>query len=395
MVDWLTYYSVRFIEIRNVKLAILHLALQILIIGYVIIGSVILSKGYQQYDSLSGTTILKAKGSASVGGWDGTPLEIYDAADLVVPAMEQNALFVTTNFIKTANQTRSVCEGNDPTLEPCYVNQTVNGHTTNNLVWNCINGTYTYNGVMTGRCAGAFCELEAWCPVENDNVPPVNISHVKDWTIFVKVNGEFPEFGVSVTNAVGTKPILGTNLFTIENMVNMAGVVDYRNITTQGCVVLVVISFTCNLNTQSANDCGPEYTWTRIDDPNSFSPGFNFRYVNRFTDPRTLDEYRTEWKVFGPRFLFQVYGKAGRFSFAMLVTTLGAGVALLGVSTLICDFVLLYFLPSRKKYLTEKYEEIYEEPINPTDPHPESERMAVPQNTSGGSTKTSYASLGD
>jgi len=41
-----------------------------------------------------------------------------------------------------------------------------------------------------------------------------------------------------------------------------------------------------------------------------------------------------------------------------LFMALGAGVGLLSVSTLVCDFVLQHFLPQSTKYVEQKFEEI-------------------------------------
>jgi P2X purinoceptor 4 len=45
-----------------------------------------------------------------------------------------------------------------------------------------------------------------------------------------------------------------------------------------------------------------------------------------------------------------VNGKAGKFDFIPLLITLGAGLGLLSVATLVADFILLYFTSRKDTY---------------------------------------------
>lgn len=68
------------------------------------------------------------------------------------------------------------------------------------------------------------------------------------------------------------------------------------------------------------------------------------RYANYWTDTvnGTSIERRTLVKAFGIRFIFYVYGTAGRFNIVPFATNLGAGLALLGlVSMVMISFVLI------------------------------------------------------
>jgi len=46
-------------------------------------------------------------------------------------------------------------------------------------------------------------------------------------------------------------------------------------------------------------------------------------------------------KVWGLNIVVSTYGRAGKFSIIPLLVTFGAGVALIGISSLVCDFFLL------------------------------------------------------
>ena len=113
------YKSIRFIQVKNKKLACIYYSLILLVLAYVIGFTIIAEKGYQIKDEVAGTTGIKIKGSASIGNdtnhssiQDILQLTPLDAMDLVRPAMEENAFFLTTAMTVTPNQTRGLCDGN-------------------------------------------------------------------------------------------------------------------------------------------------------------------------------------------------------------------------------------------------------------------------------------------
>ena len=67
-------------------------------------------------------------------------------------------------------------------------------------------------------------------------------------------------------------------------------------------------------------------------------------------------EVRTVVKAFGPRIRVQITGRGRRWDLMMLTTTLGAGLALVGVATLVVDLLLLYVLPRRETYQGLKFQ---------------------------------------
>ena len=73
-----------------------------------------------------------------------------------------------------------------------------------------------------------------------------------------------------------------------------------------------------------------------------------FRYADKYAVNNTM--YRTLIKAYGLRFIIVVTGKAGRFDFIPLLLTVGAGIGLLAIPTLIADFILLNLTKKRKFY---------------------------------------------
>jgi len=119
--------------------------------------------------------------------------------------------------------------------------------------------------------------------------------------------------------------------------------------------LLVLVGYDCDdMHLDSTNCSVPKFDFYRLDPPNMFSPGFNFRYSTRRVRYDGT-ESRSVTKVLGLRVLFTITGKGGRFSIVALSLSLGSGLALLGISTLICDFILQYFLPGREKLIEQKY----------------------------------------
>ena len=128
------YKSVRFIRVRDPKLAATYRVTMALVLVYVIVFTIIMDKGYQTTDEVTGTTSAKLKGSGSVGNdsnfiINGTvsfnftnqvfELIPLDAMDLVRPAMEENAFFLTTAMTVTPNQTQEICDGNPNEAPDC------------------------------------------------------------------------------------------------------------------------------------------------------------------------------------------------------------------------------------------------------------------------------------
>lgn len=324
----LSYISVRFIRVENTKLALLHYALMIILLIYVIVFQIVGSKAYQEYDSLVGDVTFKIKGAV-----EDTDSFIYDSHDLIIPPMEQSALFVTTKFIQT-NQTRGYCPG---TKKCTNTSDCQTGDY----------GNYTENGRLTNTCDNNTCEIEGWCPVENDQTDvKIITSSLGDWTVFLKANVHFPKFKVRRSNAMsGIEP--GINLFSIDEILHNAET-TYNDVFSDGTIIVCEIGYDCDLNL-GVDKCLPTFTWDRID-VRGFSTGFNYRYTET-TGPNA----RLLTKVYGIRLVYSLRGEAGRFSIAQLTIALGAGLALLGISNTVCDFILEYLMPQKEYYASEKY----------------------------------------
>eukprot|EP00823_Brevimastigomonas_motovehiculus_P001390 TRINITY_DN1190_c2_g1_i1.p1 TRINITY_DN1190_c2_g1~~TRINITY_DN1190_c2_g1_i1.p1 ORF type:complete len:410 (-),score=47.69 TRINITY_DN1190_c2_g1_i1:449-1678(-) len=333
----LSYSSVKFVKVLYWQLGLVYWSLFIGIILYVVIFQIVIGKTYQEYEQAVGTVSTKVKGTALLGD------AVYDIYDLVYPSTEHDALFIITNLLRTDVQTRGTCDGIDSKKESCPHGDS-----------DCVAGTFTFNGVKTGVCsAKKMCVLQTWCPLENDTSANFRLVQNADaFSITVKANVDFPMFDSSYTN-VGTSWIEGANIFTLKQIVERAGWA-FDSVRSYGTVILLNFNYDCDLNT--GDECTPTLDFSRIDDarPGLISSGFNFRFPHNSVGT-TQTETRTLFKAAGVRIIFNVSGRAGKFSYVALIIAIGAGFGLLGIATLICDFILAYFMPDTKE---NKYETV-------------------------------------
>lgn len=137
------------------------------------------------------------------------------------------------------------------------------------------------------------CELEGWCPVENDRNIPEPIFDALNFTIFVKNFIEFPRFKVIRKNIGANASYLRScqydsvkhKICPIFRVGTLLDIVEpdrkeQHLMLTLGGVIRVKIDWRCNLDI-SLDKCLPEYSFGRLDAPykeESFSQGFNFRW---------------------------------------------------------------------------------------------------------------------
>jgi len=321
--------------------------IQFAIVGYIIGFVIIYEKGYQATGGLIGTVSTKVKGNQM---WNGT---IWDEIDIVRPFKELDAFFVTSNFIGTFGQKRGICPG---TAADAYCNVTYS---------ECPTNAYYQMGISNGTCNfdSSHCWLIAWCPMEVDEVTANYFESVQNFTVFAKVSVKFPDYGISLSNAQGTKLTPGYNLWTIGEMITSSGY-SWNDIKAQGMVIAATINFDCDFDKDSSL-CAPSFKFERIDLETKLSKGYNFRYASYYWVPDQnvttgpLPGYREQrdlMKVFGVRVIYLVNGKGGKFYIIPLVLNFGTGLALLGIATVISDFLMLYIMPKHKFYQVYKYE---------------------------------------
>jgi cation transporter protein len=319
-------------------------------------------RGYQDRDpSLISSVTLKVKG---IGSFDKNQTISLDNADFVIPPQENNALFIMTNYIRTDQQRKRCGEGYDISNAAC----------TNNTICEKA-GPYPSksNGRWTGKCLlpQGRCEIEGWCPVENDLEMPEPIMDSLNFTIFVKNFVEFTRFNISRTNVFDPPSSLKicryhpitNNLCPIFRVGDLLDIVEPDDderfkMLKFGAVVRIKIDWMCNLDL-GREKCKPEYSFGRLDSRSrdeQFSFGFNFRYASHWKVKTR--SHRTLTKAFGLRLIVTVNGEAGRFDFLVLTLNIGSMIGVLGLATFICDIVALYFCKQGSVYRKQKFQTI-------------------------------------
>ncbi|KAL0965133.1 hypothetical protein UPYG_G00277220 [Umbra pygmaea] len=358
------YSTPRILVIRSLKVGTLNRITQALVIAYIIGYVCVLKKGYQDTDTVLSSVTTKVKGIALTNTTD-MGLRIWDVADYVIPPQEENSFFVLTNLVITLNQTQSHCPEQKNTGFDCTSDR------------DCKIGLRDTrgNGVQTGRCVNysaevKTCEVWAWCPLELDVDPPdpPMLGDAENFTVLIKNSIRYPKFNFNKRNILPhvnksyleqcvfnrtTDP--DCPIFRFKDMVTEANE-DFQIMAVHGGVMGVQISWECDLDMPSSW-CVPKYTFRRLDnkDPvNNVAPGYNFRFAKYYKNGDN-QETRTLIKGYGIRFDVMVFGQAGRFNIVPTLLNVGAGLALLGLVTVVCDWIVLTCMTRKTIYKEQKY----------------------------------------
>jgi len=325
----LYFDTVKLVTVHSVKLGAVHRGIQFAVILYIFIYSIWLQQGYQEYSALNGVLYSKVKGAAFTNDTTTGNITYYDNNDLVIPPLEANAIFILTAFV-TTYQTRGTCVGSS---NKCKSDS------------DCPTNQFTPLGIVLPECntTAGYCMVEGWCPLEIDDnanfTTYLQGMGTSDWTIFLRSSVNYFSFDVEETEP--TDPVTsptGQDLFVLANMIPGNLNLCFQ----QGCIVNVDIDWTCNLD---LGNCAPTTTFT-------LSPGgFNYRTVTYNLDQteRLLE------KFYGVRFLIQITGTGGRFSFFRMIITIGSGAAFFTLATVITDFILLVVFTDKTHFSKKKY----------------------------------------
>lgn len=263
------------VKIRDYRLGLIHYGIMLIVFAYIGVYIMWLKRGYYASSSYVGSTALKIKGmSYSLDAQGG--LVPWSSEDLVQPAIEKDAAFITTSVITTANQTRGVCPG------PFY---------------NCTRDSDCNRPpLFTGECFQGACNLWQWCPAENISAaeiayPPSyesDILSANTLTVWMKATMAFPSLrpGKMYSTVNQNDPVTDPsnpqrNLFSVGDLLTMTNT-QYADIMDRGCILLVKLNWECYLDSDAP--CFPTVTATRLDN-RTVNTGFNFRMPQYYRSP--------------------------------------------------------------------------------------------------------------
>nr|XP_005989067.1 PREDICTED: P2X purinoceptor 4 [Latimeria chalumnae] len=361
------YDTARIVVIKSRKVGLMNRIVQLAILAYIIGWVFVWEKGYQEFDSVVSSVTIKVKGVAVTNTSD-LGRRIWDVADYVIPPQEENSFFVMTNLLVTQNQKQQLCAELPDSRSHCQSDK------------NCTRGYVSIHssGVQTGRCikynaSVKTCEVFAWCPVENDTYlpKPAVLEAAENFTVLIKNNIRYPKFSFIKRNILPTinESYLKTCMFdrntNLECPIFQLGYIvkearsSFKDMAVQGGVMGILINWDCDLD-QSASKCVPKYTFRRLDNNEThIAPGYNFRFPKYYKDANGT-ETRTLTKAYGIRFDVLVFGKAGKFDIIPTMINIGSGLALLGLATVVCDIIVLYFFKKKYYYREKKYKYVEE-----------------------------------
>nr|XP_044601079.1 P2X purinoceptor 1 [Equus asinus] len=405
------YDTPRMVLVRNKKVGVVFRLIQLVVLVYVIGWVFVYEKGYQTSSSLISSVSVKLKGLA-VTQLPGLGPQVWDVADYVFPAQGDSSFVVMTNFIATPKQAQGYCaehpEGgtcaDDSGCIPGKAERKAQGIRTGKCV--AFNDT-----VQT-------CEIFGWCPVEvDDDIPrPALLREAENFTLFIKNSISFPRFKVKrrnlveVVDAAYMKTCLYHKtlhplcpVFKLGYVIQESGQ-NFSTLAEKGGVVGITIDWNCDLDWHvtsslqastsgaswgegciqlswseagilpvavplynvgghgpsswpSKGSCIPDALCTRDPRQSPITLSCNLtpspRFARYFVENGT--NYRHLFKVFGIRFDILVDGKAGKFDIIPTMTTIGSGIGIFGVATVLCDLLLLHILPKRHYYKQKKF----------------------------------------
>ncbi|XP_031752843.1 P2X purinoceptor 1 isoform X1 [Xenopus tropicalis] len=365
------YDTPRMVLVRDKKVGLTFRMIQLGVLAYIIGWVFVYEKGYQTVDGIISSVSVKIKGLA-VTDLPSIGTEIWDAVDYVFPPQGDSSFVVMTNFITTADQKMGYCN-ELPDVAPCKTNDdcTITAFRQSQEETN--DPSMGLSGVMTGNCTPydnktKTCQIYAWCPVENDfNVPkPPLLSQAENFTLFIKNSISFPRHGVTRQNLVEsvTSNYLKKCVYHKENdplcpvfrlgyIVEQSGR-NFSELAYKGGTISIVIDWQCDLD-WPVRYCKPTYEFHGLQDENKVSQGFNFRHARYYKEDGVSK--RTLFKVFGIRFDILVNGQGGKFDIIPTMTTIGSGIGIFGVATVVCDLMLLHVLPKRNYYKEKKFKQ--------------------------------------
>jgi P2X purinoceptor 4 len=360
----LSYTTQKSVVIKSWRLGALYYGMTMVLLAYIGYYLVYAKHGYQRTVQANANLGMKIKGQAVLRNPQTGEETVYDANDLVI--MEPSGFFVAT-ALATTLQARGECVGTDGD-EVCTDDPDV-----------CVRNGLSPSGRMTGECRPTGirdekrCVVQGWCPGEPEEDRVQVLENVGNFTIFTRMSVEFPgildENGEDLfwTNLNGTEPTLGWNLFTINDLLASGGMTvdDIADVGWDGRVDVI---FDCDLD-QGIEACAPKTPFKMkrvIDLSSTLSKGYNTRWISAHNvgEPREVGGVRFDnvtgnghdvrllVKGYGPRLRFTVSGVGRKFDLLALSTTVGAGVAFLGIASVLVNVVMRYgsSAEDRKKY---------------------------------------------
>ncbi|KAM6952963.1 P2X purinoceptor 3a [Lycodopsis pacificus] len=361
--DFFTYETTKSVVVKSWTVGIINRIVQLFIISYFVGWVFIHEKSYQSKDTgIESSVMTKVKGIGIHSN------QVMDVADYVFPQQGAGIFCIMTKVIITENQFQATCPEVDKDFN-CITDDDCNKY----------KGSIFSSGKITGFCLNVTtssgtvgqCQIEGWCPAENDTVKIDPMLDVNKFTIFIKNSVRFPLFNVTRGNFLSTMTKAEIKschyhpetspycpIFRVSDVLKYTDQ-DLFNLTNKGGEIGINIEWKCNLDLD-IDYCRPKYSFTRLDAPfakNALSNGYNFRFA-KYYKTENGTEFRTLHKAFAIRFDVMVTGNAGKFDTVPTLINVVAAFTSVGLGTVLCDMILLNCLKGAAQYKAKKFEEV-------------------------------------
>ncbi|KAM4585707.1 P2X purinoceptor 3a [Fundulus diaphanus] len=359
MTSFLTYETNKSVVVKSWSVGIINRLVQLMIISYFVGYVFIYERAYQEED-----TAIKSSVITKVKGFGKLENNVMDVADYIYPPQGEGVFSIVTKIITTHNQFQGICPETDGKFK-CSRNAECTKHLNSVLA----------NGIITGVCNTSVgsCEIEGWCPAEDDSVKIKPMAEFVNFTIYIKNSIRFPLYDVTRGNFPSTidpKKCIHDRIsnslcpvFRVGDILNEI-TQNVTDLAEKGGEIGVNIEWRCNLD-QGVDLCLPKYSFIKLDTPfekSNISKGYNFRFAKYY---KTADgtEFRTLHKAYAVRFEVIVTGMARKFSLVPTVINVMAALTSIGMGTVLCDIILLNCLKGAQQYKEKKFEEVSEAQI--------------------------------
>ncbi|KAI7801413.1 P2X purinoceptor 3a [Triplophysa rosa] len=372
--NFFVYETAKSVVVKSWTVGIINRVAQLLIILYFICWVFLHEKAYQDRDTgIESTVMTKVKGLGTLND------QVVDVADYVSPPQGSSTFCIITKMIITANQTQGRCPESEKRFS-CSTDANCTDRSDAHLA----------NGMLTGRClnndsSDGQCEIQGWCPAENDQQRVNPMKEVENFTILIKNSIRFPRFNVSrgsIDSELTPSYMKTCNYDAVENtncpIFKVGYILDQTNqtiIIETGGEIGINIAWKCNLDHDEKN-CKPQFSFTRLDTESKVSKGYNFRFA-KYYKSAAGSEYRTLHKAYAIRFEIIVSGNAGKFSTVPFMINFVAALTSVGLAAVFCDLILLNFLKGADVYKAKKFEEVSEVIQSPGDKLHKSSQMSI------------------
>lgn len=323
------YETTKWVRVLDRRLGFVYYFILTAIVVYVVLYVCIIEKQYLDFEKSSGWVSIEALNNqkSDIG-------MAWDKYDTVTNPGEQGAIFIPTKVVITKDQSQDgFCES---------------------LLHNCTHNDdcdIDNEQLQKTQCSNGHCLRRQWCPPEDPSSPTTETQYLDYHRIelWFSTYVHYHKFQLDVSTTDEDKEILyplkKANTYPLHDLIRMANI-DIEEVIENGAVLIANAMLDCDLDT---SQCGSKIESTNVDTKN----GFNYVHYHTYFDEQKKRK-RDAYRFYGIRVLAFATGFGTKTSFPMIVLQLSSGIALMMVAQSVADFVLMFVVPEKRHYTSQK-----------------------------------------